>query len=151
MNTYCPVRPRHSSTSARTCSGPKATQLTTASKSLSPTASRTDWPSLTSARCTVAASGSGRSAERPRWSTCRAPPSWTASCEHAELITPLPPMNKTFNALMAAKVGPVGSGRRTGAQPDRGSAGQHLLGEANDDGDDTEQHEGRQRCQTERQ
>ena len=48
MKTYCPVRPRNRSRSARTCSGVNASQSTTASNYRSPTAFRTDDGSRTS-------------------------------------------------------------------------------------------------------
>src|SRR5579875_3156901 len=95
MKTYCAVRPRKSSMSARTCSGVKATQSTTASNSRPPRASRADAGSRMSPRSTVASGGSGRSRVLPRFSTVRSMPRAAASREHAELITPLPPMNRT--------------------------------------------------------
>src|SRR6201994_2991867 len=100
MNTYCPVRPRNSSMSDRTCSGVKATQSTTASNSRSPRAARTAAGSRTSARSTVASGGSGRSWLVPRFSTYRSMPRATASRDDAELMTPLPPMNRTFGSAM---------------------------------------------------
>ena len=47
-----------------------------------------------------AAGGSGRLVLRPRFSTNSSMPLSTASREHAELITPLPPMNNTLRFPM---------------------------------------------------
>jgi hypothetical protein len=52
-----------------------------------------------SARSFVTHGGSGRLVLRPRFSTNKSMPRSTASREHAELMTPLPPMN---NALSLA-------------------------------------------------
>jgi hypothetical protein len=37
---------------------------------------------------------------RPRFSTKSSMPLFTATCEHAELMTPLPPMNNTLRFPM---------------------------------------------------
>ena len=44
--------------------------------------------------------GSGRVVLRPRFRTNRSMPLSTATREHAELMTPLPPMNKTLSFAM---------------------------------------------------
>src|ERR1700760_837009 len=99
MNTYCPVRPRNSSMSDRTSSGVKATQSTTASNSRSPRAARTAAGSWTSACSTVASGGSGRSRLVPRFSRKRSMPGSVASWEQAELMMPLPPMNRILRLV----------------------------------------------------
>ena len=45
----------------------------------------------------VAPGGSGRVVLRPRFKTNSSTPFSTATREHAELMTPLPPMNKTLS------------------------------------------------------
>jgi hypothetical protein len=45
----------------------------------------------------VAPGGSGRAVLRPRFSTNSSMPRSTATREQAELMTPLPPMNKTLS------------------------------------------------------
>ena len=86
--------------SVRTCPGVKATQSTTASKSRPEISSRTVWCSRTSARSMVTPGGSGRTVLRPRFSTNSSTPLSTASREHAELMTPLPPMNSTLSFVI---------------------------------------------------
>ena len=83
--------------SVRTCSGVKATQSTTASNSRSLTTSRTDFGSRISARSMLTPGGSGRVVFRPRFSTNSSMPLSTATREHAELMTPLPPMNSALS------------------------------------------------------
>jgi hypothetical protein len=50
-----------------------------------------------SARSIVTPGGSGRVVLRPRFKTNSPTPFSTATLEHAELMTPLPPMNKTLS------------------------------------------------------
>ena len=100
MNTYWPVRPRNRSSPARTCPGVNATQSTTASKSRSLIAARTDRVSRMSARSMFTPGGSGRAALWPRFSTNSSIPLSTATRVHAELMTPLPPMNSTLSFAM---------------------------------------------------
>jgi hypothetical protein len=50
-----------------------------------------------SACSVVTPGGSGRVALRPRFKTDSSAPFSTATREHAELMTPLPPMNKTLS------------------------------------------------------
>ena len=100
MNTYWRARPRNSSMSAWTCSGVNATQSTTASKEVSPSAVRTSAGSRTSACLTVASGGGGRSPVLPRLSTHRSMPCSIALWAQAELMTPLPPMKRTRNAVI---------------------------------------------------
>ena len=45
----------------------------------------------------VAPGGSGRAEFRPRFSTNSSMPLSAATREHAELMTPLPPMNRTLS------------------------------------------------------
>jgi len=45
----------------------------------------------------VTPGGSGRLVLRPRFKTNSSTPFSTATREHAELMTPLPPMNKTLS------------------------------------------------------
>src|SRR5450755_164560 len=97
MKTYCPVRPRNRPMSAWTCPGVNATQSTTASKSRSLISSRTARGSRMSARSIVTPGGSGRVVLCPRFRTDNSMPLSTATREHAELMTPLPPMNKTLS------------------------------------------------------
>src|SRR4029077_20883864 len=115
MNTYWPVRPRNRSMSLRTCPGVKATQSTTASKSRSLITSRTDPGSRMSACSTFAPGGSGRTVFRPRFSTNSSIPLSTATREHAELMTPLPPMNSTLSFVMPLTLDGLGEGRGAGA------------------------------------
>ena len=86
--------------SVRTCSGVKATQSTTASNSRSLITSRTDFGSRISARSMLTPGGSGRTVLRPRFSTNSSMPLSTATREHAELMTPLPPMNSTLSFVI---------------------------------------------------
>jgi hypothetical protein len=53
-----------------------------------------------SARSTFTPGGRGRAALRPRFSTCSSIPLPTATREHAELMTPLPPMNSTLSFVI---------------------------------------------------
>ncbi len=85
--------------SACTCSGVNATQSTTASNVTSPSAARTSAGSRTSACRTVASGGGGRSPVLPRLSTHRSMPCSIALWVQAELMIPLPPMNKTRKAV----------------------------------------------------
>ena len=48
----------------------------------------------------VTPGGSGRTVLRPRFSTNSSTPLSTASREHAELMTPLPPMNSTLSFVI---------------------------------------------------
>ena len=86
--------------SVRTCSGVKATQSTTASNSWSLISARTVFGSRMSARSMFTPGGSGRAVLRPRFSTNRSMPLSTATREHAELMTPLPPMNSTLRFVI---------------------------------------------------
>ncbi len=99
MKTYCPVRPVNRSTSPCTCSGVKATKSTTASNSWLPSAVRAEEASRMSPCRTCASRGSGRVAVWPRLSTYRSMPRSTARRAHAELMTPVPPMNSTFREV----------------------------------------------------
>src|SRR5665648_601912 len=103
MNTYWPVRPVNRSMSVRTWSGVKATQSTTASNSRSPSAARTLARSRMSPCRTRTPSGTGRAPLTPRLSRVRSMPRSTASRVLAELMTPLPPMNRTRRALMSKR------------------------------------------------
>ena len=53
-----------------------------------------------SPRSIVTPGGSGRLVLRPRFSTNSSMPLSTATREHAELMTPLPPMNNTLRFPM---------------------------------------------------
>src|SRR5450755_3948620 len=90
------------STSACTYCEVKATKLTTTSNVISPTAARTAAGSRTSAWITSAPSGAGRQLVEPRLRMVRSIPAATARREQAELMTPVPPMNKTFSAVMTS-------------------------------------------------
>jgi hypothetical protein len=50
-----------------------------------------------SARSIATPGGSGRVVLRPRFKTNSSTPFSTATREHAELMTPLPPMNRTLS------------------------------------------------------
>src|SRR5439155_22606561 len=66
---------------------------------------------------TVASGGSGRPVVRPRFSTYNSMPRSTASREHAELITPVPPRNSTRKPDMVPTLG-----RAPDTRAERGSA-----------------------------
>ena len=55
-----------------------------------------------SAWTTSAPSGSGRVLVLPRLSTVSSIPAATARAAHAELMMPVPPMNRTFRAVTTA-------------------------------------------------
>src|SRR5665648_480051 len=103
MNTFWPVRPVNRSMSVRTWLGVKATQSTTASNSRSPSAARTLARSRMSACRTRTPSGTGRAPLTRGVSRVRSMPRSTASRVLAELMTPLPPMNRTRRALMSKR------------------------------------------------
>src|SRR5438552_14183756 len=111
--------------SVRTCPGRKATQATTASNSTSLTTSPTDPGSRMSACSTFTAAGSGRAVFRPRFSTNSSLPLSTATREHAELMTPLPPMNSTLSLVIPLTLDRLGEGRGAGAA---GSVRRRMLG-----------------------
>ena len=74
------------------------------------------------APCSTGALGrAGGRALRPRLSTVTLDPRSTASREQAELMTPLPPMNRTLGALMQVTVSRV-RGRAAQAAPGVGAA-----------------------------
>src|SRR5690348_16967511 len=132
MNTYCPVRPRNRPMSVPTCSGVNATQSTTASNSRPPRAAATDAGSRMSPCRTVAPPGSGRCPVRPRFSTNSSMPRSAASHEHAELITPLPPMKRTRRPLTAHSLDsapPALPGRVTGLPVPRLPGNRLQIGE----------------------
>ena len=85
--------------SASTCSGVKATQSTTASNVASPER----LPHLGRVADVRVPhrrpGGGGRCRVLPRFSTVRSMPCSTALRAQAELITPLPPMNRTRKAV----------------------------------------------------
>src|SRR5262245_31193535 len=97
MKMYCLVRPRNNSKSVSICSGVKATKLTTTSKVRPCNNSEMAALSRISPCKTGTLAGMGRVA-LPRLSSTRSIPRETANSTHAELIVPVPPMNRTFKA-----------------------------------------------------
>src|ERR1700723_2565756 len=67
-----------------------------------------------SARSVVTPGGSGRSVLRPRFSTNKSMPCATATRAHAELMTPVPPMNNTLRLATPQRQPAAAAGRGTG-------------------------------------